>query len=448
MRFSGFAIFVAGALAMGGDALANAQDNGATIPSEAIKAPALNVDAPPEGPIQIIVSVPDQHVKVFAGSKLVASSPVSTGRKGHSTPTGVFSILQKKKFHRSNIYSRAPMPFMQRLTWSGIALHGSDHVPDYPASHGCVRLPPKFAKKLFGFTEMGGHVVISGDESAPAEISHPNLFQPAALRRLAAAPAKSEIDGSRSSTMNMGVTTPEAENLVVEVSANETLSRNIGTETKQTRIDSNRDISPLRILVTRRTGRELVRDVQSLLTDLGFDPGAVDGWMGRDTGAAIIRFQESRDLQTTGAMSMDLVRELYSAAGKGEPPTGHIYVRQNFKPVFDAPIAIADSELPLGAHLFTAMDFEEGATEVRWLAVSLKDVTQSALSSQPDDEEVPVLHAQPSAEKVLDRIEIPKSVRRRISAMLTPGSSLAVSDEGISIETIDKGTDFVVLTRR
>ncbi|MDH3582109.1 MAG: L,D-transpeptidase family protein, partial [Hyphomicrobiales bacterium] len=109
-----------------------------------VKAPpaAWYPDKTQKDPVQIIVSLPDQKATVYQGDKVLVTSRVSSGKKGHTTPSGVFSILQKNRFHRSNIYSRAPMPFMQRLTWSGIALHASNSVPNYPASHGCVRLPP------------------------------------------------------------------------------------------------------------------------------------------------------------------------------------------------------------------------------------------------------------------------------------------------------------------
>ncbi len=91
--------------------------------------------------LQIVVSRDLQSLKVYDGDKVVASSKVSTGKPGHETPTGIFSVLEKRKFHRSNKYSDAPMPWMQRITWSGVALHESNSVPNYPASHGCVRLP-------------------------------------------------------------------------------------------------------------------------------------------------------------------------------------------------------------------------------------------------------------------------------------------------------------------
>ena len=119
------------------------------------------------GPISIVVSISQQLAYVYRGGNLIAVSTVSTGKAGHRTPIGDFTILQKNKFHRSNIYSNAPMPFMQRLTWDGIALHAGK-LPGYPASHGCIRLPNAFARQLFDLTEMGAQVsVIDEDVTDP-----------------------------------------------------------------------------------------------------------------------------------------------------------------------------------------------------------------------------------------------------------------------------------------
>ncbi len=128
--------------------------------------------------LQIIVSKDSQSLAVYDGAKVVATSKVSTGKQGHDTPTGIFSVLEKRKYHESNLYSNAPMPWMQRLTWSGIALHESSSVPNYPASHGCVRLPAAFAKSLYQMTTRGVHVIISDEAVSPQPITHASLFVP------------------------------------------------------------------------------------------------------------------------------------------------------------------------------------------------------------------------------------------------------------------------------
>ena len=120
----------------------------------------------PEGPVTIIVSLPLQRAQVYRNGVLIGVSTVSTGKPGHETPTGVFTILQKHAEHYSNLYNSAPMPFMQRLTWDGIALHAGS-LPGHPASHGCIRLPKAFAQKLFGVTELGITVIVTDANDLP-----------------------------------------------------------------------------------------------------------------------------------------------------------------------------------------------------------------------------------------------------------------------------------------
>ncbi|MFO1172990.1 MAG: L,D-transpeptidase [Hyphomicrobiaceae bacterium] len=128
----------------------------------------------PAGPVAIVVSIPDQRVHVYRNGIRIAVSTCSTGKKGHETPAGVFLILQKDKSHRSSTYNNAPMPNMNRLTWSGIALHAGN-LPGYPASHGCVRLPPKFSELLFTVTHVGTPVILAGSRTDPKEVVHPGL---------------------------------------------------------------------------------------------------------------------------------------------------------------------------------------------------------------------------------------------------------------------------------
>ncbi len=118
-----------------------------------------DLEAPARGMVTLAVSIALQRLYVYRSNELVAVSTVSTGRPGHRTPQGDFTILQKARWHRSNIYSNAPMPFMQRLTWDGIAIHAG-HLPGVPASHGCIRVPLDFAQTLFGMTALGDAVSI------------------------------------------------------------------------------------------------------------------------------------------------------------------------------------------------------------------------------------------------------------------------------------------------
>mgnify|MGYP003694326581 CR=1 FL=1 len=129
-------------------------------PSAKTEAAIKETNAKPQGPLIIAVSIDQQKVRVYDANGLFAESPVSTGMKGHSTPMGVFSVIQKNKMHRSNIYSGAPMPYMQRITWSGVAMHAGV-LPGYPASHGCIRMPMAFAVKMWNWTRMGARVIVT-----------------------------------------------------------------------------------------------------------------------------------------------------------------------------------------------------------------------------------------------------------------------------------------------
>src|SRR6266705_7168997 len=129
----------------------------------------------PEGPLLIVASITEQVAYVYRNGIRIARSSVSTGRPGHRTPTGVFTILEKEVHHTSSIYKGAEMPYMERVTWGGIALHAGD-LPGYPDSHGCIRLPLEFSKLLFGVTMKGATVIIADEHSAPAETINPGLF--------------------------------------------------------------------------------------------------------------------------------------------------------------------------------------------------------------------------------------------------------------------------------
>ncbi|HEY0340169.1 MAG TPA: L,D-transpeptidase [Steroidobacteraceae bacterium] len=137
-------------------------------------------DALTAGPVIMVVSITEQRAYVYRNGILIGATSVSTGRPGHPTPTGVFTVLQKQKEHRSTIYDGAPMPYMERLTWGGIALHAGG-LPGYPESHGCIHLPSEFAKLLFNISSTGMTVVIANDTTAPERVAHPGYLVPISL---------------------------------------------------------------------------------------------------------------------------------------------------------------------------------------------------------------------------------------------------------------------------
>ena len=605
-----------------------------------------------DDPMTIVVSLPNQRAQIYRGTSLVTTTAVSTGKRGHSTKAGIYSILEKRRRHYSNLYNGAPMPWMQRLTWTGTALHAGV-VPGYPASHGCIRLPYSFAPKLFAMTQVGLQVVVAHSAVKPKPISHPALFQPlpppmppelltqdetteTPMRKSSndAVPAKPfglpvvfakaaavtpkpimgkaaaklalipETTGSIARAPNLQVSTalkdttqhaidpgaepfigsgshavaakspaktgdaakadydiaevetsddfmkhqdrlfdreapkaedrlPRAEETVTledaetgdteaqdiesqaiatkeiksaavapdvispgpaapgeaEVAAEESqdadpiaavvretatdiepaaqpiltvsadavtakaqkplalslsvlgvndhpplpltrpsvmLSR-LGAGASAAAFEAADPISqePLRILVTRRTARDRTVDVQHMLSDMGYlAPQNFDGTRGTATIRALKAFQKDNEMPVTGAFTDDVVKKIFAVAGKEEPAEGQLFVRQKFASVFSMPVSFTNPDKPLGTHLFTIMNFEPGATQADWTAISLND--------------------KETAESVLNRIEIPADVRQKISERLTPGSSLIVADTAINSAALPKGADFLV----
>lgn len=214
----------------------------ATTPEPEARASLKKPDAPrllpasASGPITIVVSTDRQHLTVYDGDRAVADTVISTGVQGHSTPHGVFSVIEKQVFHRSSIYSGAPMPYMQRLTWSGIAMH-EGHVTGRPASHGCVRLPAAFAKELFRFTRRGARVVIAREDVKPSSVAQVAQFAPPAARRFVMG---EQADAGR---MNGEIAMPD---------------HTVGAFRPRTQVDAV-GAAPITALVNRRTGMMYVR---------------------------------------------------------------------------------------------------------------------------------------------------------------------------------------------
>ncbi len=380
------------------------------VASEVQPGGAANTAAPPGlEPLTLVVSLREQKLDVYRGTGLVISSKVSSGKRGYDTKAGVFSILEKQRYHHSNLFSGAPMPWMQRLTWSGTALHAGI-VPGYPASHGCVRLPFSFAPKLFQITTLGENVVVTGDRVVPKLIKHENLFQPAPR----VAEAAVAFSGQDELVTGIIPTAAAAEN----------------TEQGASGVDAalqSPAAAPLRILVTRRTERDEIIDMQYLLASLGYlKPQNFSGRLGDETQTAIKAFQKANGLRETGAFSADLAKKVHAVAGKPQPPAGHLFVRQDFRSVLDAPIAFLDSERSLGTYVFTALGFAPGSGEARWMAISLEGGDPA---------------------KALDRIQIPADLRQEISERLTAGSSLIVADTSVNSAILSEGEDFVVLAK-
>ena len=361
-------------------------------------------------PMTLIISLRDQKIDIYRGTLLIATSKVSTGMRGYTTKPGVFSILEKQRHHHSNMYSGAPMPWMQRLTRSGTALHGGV-VPGFPASHGCIRLPFSFAPKLFQITSIGDNVIVAEDGAEPTFFEHPNLFQPPASPMqsvfMNADPAVSLDETSESNPVTPAQSAIKA-----------------GTTAVGTAVAQLQTTAPLRILITRKTKRDRIIDLQFALETLGYLKGQnFDGTVGKPTITAIKAFQKAEGLPVTGALTDDLIKKVFQIAGKAEPPEGRLFVRQRFREVLTSPISFRDPQQPLGTHLFTAMKFAPGDTKIQWIAMSLEG----------NDPRV-----------ALDWIEMPGEVRQKISERLTPGTSLIIAEKSKNSAILPKGGDFLI----
>lgn len=371
-------------------------------------APGAEAEPADEPPLHMLVSLNEQKIKVYRGLDLIEVAPISSGKRGHSTPTGVFSILEKRRKHFSNLYDNAPMPFMQRLTWSGIALHVGK-LPGYPASHGCIRLPRPFAKSLYSMTERGMHVVVTRDPADPRSVQHDVLPQPYAPATEIASLSEKALEAN---PILRGAFQPTA----------------LQASLPETRPENPHFDRPLRMIITPQKPPSKNRVLQRLLNQMGYNAGPVDGVVGRKTRAAIRLYQEGADLPVTGSITDALVARIYAEAGYEKPQNAMLRVRRKFRDVYAAPVSIRNVDEAIGTHVYTALDFEPGDNSVDWIAVSAEGDRGG------------------SSNDLLDRIEIPEKVVKELSKMLTPGTSLTITDRGFKRNT-GLGTDFVVITR-
>jgi lipoprotein-anchoring transpeptidase ErfK/SrfK len=379
-------------------------------PRRVLRRPVRNakpdpVVTPPKGPLILAISITQQHIKVYDAGVLIAQAPVSTGTPSHPTPTGVFSVIEKQRWHRSNLYSGAPMPHMQRITWSGVALHGGI-LPGYPASHGCIRLPFDFAARLFGMTRKGARVVVTRDDVAPADLEHARL---AALRK-PAPPASGSLPPA-----DQTVRTAAAEGPVTDAPA-------VAAPEAKSDAAPSELASPLPAGEPAKAG----------------EPGDAPPAELRKSLDAVEPAAPIQPKLRAGPVSVFVSRK-----------EGKLFVRKGFEPLFDIPVTIARPDLPLGTHVFTATAFRDDGT-MQWLALSMptpaKGASESGRRKQRAAAETHDPHPLPTAAEALDRIEWPKDALDRISGLLSPGASLIVSDQGLGAET-GRETDFIVLTR-
>ncbi len=453
----------------------------APLPASAARSPNIAERAPHE-PLVGVVSLARQRITIWQGNRMLSASPISSGQEGYRTPKGVFSIIQKNRYHESNIYDDAPMPFMQRLTWSGIALHAGK-LPGYPASHGCVRLPEAFAAQLFGQTKMGMRVIVADHETAPVAITHRNL--PAPVLRHAPAPAPIS---DQPATANARTAVASSGNLFTSAAhaASAPASRPLNP-VEVARLEQKRSVGELADAIDAATRlqsmaalaveahRHASDDVRRLAGELARAETEAAAARSR---IAAARDDESRiqaeashyaaeeavaaaqaELQHARVYDADTAEEAMqtalaaknafaardaaefkalSAARATEPISvfvsrkhRRVYVRQGFEPLLEATVDIADETAPIGTHVFTAIAPAPTGDQLQWTGVAVPETATSAT---------------PSSQQALDRVTFSPEVANFVTARVWTGASLIISDHGPSSET-GKGTDFVILTQ-
>jgi L,D-transpeptidase-like protein len=346
-----------------------------------------------KGVLHLVVSIGSQRVTLFSNGVRVAQGPVSTGTPSHPTPMGVFSIIQKDRYHHSNIYGNAPMYYMQRITWSGVAMH-QGVLPGGPASHGCIRLSQGFAAALWPTTKLGVRVIVARNEVAPTDFDHPNLFAPKPK------PADPPV----------AMTEPKP-NRLVQVAQSTTTS----TDAR------GLDVTPS----APETAKPAPTDVDPP------KPAAPNGK------------HADQPVKRTGQVAVFVSRKEQK-----------IFVRQGFVPLFEMPVVIEESDRPLGTHVFTAMGSRADGSGMRWSLITIPTEPERAgekqrtrrNSREPVKPAVVETRPPSAAAEALGRIRMPREAVDRISELLIPGSSLIVSDKGNSYET-GRGTEFIVLAR-
>jgi hypothetical protein len=401
-------------------------------------------------PIMAVVSLRSQQITVYDSDGWILRAPVSSGQKGRETPAGVFSVIQKEAEHYSNLYDDAAMPHMQRITWSGIALHGGP-LPGYPASHGCVRMPYGFAERLFETTRLGMRVIIAPSDAAPVEIAHPALFSPspdasahAAAFAAAAAEAARKADEARIAAVAASreatratVAVRQLEGLVaraeVQLGAAEAALGAVLSDEAKARAEDAQAMAAAKVAELRTQWDAAKAGLQPKLDALASV---------REAAAA----SESARAAATKAASEAALEPVSVFISR---KTQRLYVRRGFEPILESPVTILDADRPIGTHVFTAVAQTDGG--LQWNVIALDDGHPRAVvevHARPqagggrDLEPVPASAS--TAKSALDRIVISQEVRDRIASTASLRSSVIISDEALSAET-GKGTEFVAV---
>ena len=428
-------------------------------------------------PVVAVVSLRGQRVTVYGPRGKLLEAPVSTGKSGYETPAGIYAILQKRRDHFSNLYNDAAMPFMQRITWSGIALHAGD-LPGYPASHGCIRMPYGFAAELFELTKKGMRVVVMRDDMAPIDFAHPALFKPG--------PGQPAADDDRAPA-NVHLSSVQGGSHLETAASVPILSRRGLVAAKEAAAEA----AAKKAEDLRRAAAKVEREAAEYEDQLEPEEGAKRRALARIEEAGALASgsgafaREMKEVQAKaqerlaaaqakidviyarGKEKIDAARaaraeiraaEVARAAAQKEAvqaatqmapvsvfisrKTQRLYVRRAFEPLLESHVTIHNAKAPIGTTIYTALHWANDDAELRWNALSMYP-NRGAGPRQRDGEAT--LTSLDAAKAALERISIPQDALDRINDLVSPGSSLIISDEAMSAKETGDATDFVVL---
>ncbi|MEQ1696593.1 MAG: L,D-transpeptidase family protein [Hyphomicrobiaceae bacterium] len=448
----------------------------------------------PDAPLYAVVSIDDQHVSIYGARGLIERSDVSTGTADHPTPTGVFAIIQKERWHESNIYSGAQMPFMQRITWSGVAMH-TGKLPGYPASHGCIRLPNEFAERWFGMTKLGLRVVVSPTDIESAEITHPNLPSPRyramagtiAKRKPVQSAALSDETLAQYASPTEVIANPVAYAIAEKAKAKADLKL---AEQEENAADAARERAgraAKEALAALRSAESEFEDAEDRMGWFGLignrPPPPLKAKFGDGIMKAIADFEAANTRLSEATRANELAKAGLTEANAADKRAGkrievlkaritemtrrqetvsifislkdrRLYVRQALRPVFDIPIKISEPSLPIGTHVIVAKPPAEGETALRWTALTMPveipppqaRIARERRSSMIETGSIGVAIPAETAVGALSRVQLTGEMLDHLSEYVWAGASVIISDRGINHET-GVGTDFIIETK-
>ena len=404
-------------------------------------------------PLLLIVSLRSQRITIYDANGWILRAPVSSGQRGRETPAGIFSIIQKEADHYSNLYDDAYMPHMQRITWSGIALHGGA-LPGYPASHGCVRMPFDFAEQLFDMTRMGLRVIVAPTDVAPVEIVHPALSMSKPVDGAMVAARMAEKDDAARKADLARLAAGAAFRESAQAMAPVRVAENLKLRAEAQLAAAETTLGAATSVEARERAERDKAQAAARIAELQAQAAAARAELQPKLDAVKQTREAAAIAEAARIAAAEAARQV---AREHEPvsvlisrKTQRLYVRQAFEPILDSPVTIQDADRPIGTHVFTAMELTGGGPDLRWTVVSMDggrprgEVETQGRTRGGRGRDVEPMPTDPgSARAALDRIVIPPDVLDRIAGM-GPRSSVIVTDEGLSSET-GTGTDFVVL---